>query len=92
MEVAEVEALEQKKVHRSLLRNPQVNSTFSSCALVCHFSTSHRSVRHPTYVSYVATDIVFFEYSQVYESLNSLFCTLAPFMLCVHYRKVNKHA
>ena len=92
MEVAEVDAPEQKKVRRSLLGNPQVNSFFSSWALVCHFATSLRLVLHQTYVSYVATDIIFFEYSQLYESLNSLSCTLAPFMLCVHYRKVNKHA
>ena len=42
MEVAEVDAPEQKKVRRSLLRNPQVNSSFSPCALVCHFATSLR--------------------------------------------------
>ena len=42
MEVAEVDALERKKVRRSLLRNPQVNSSFSSCALVRHFATSLR--------------------------------------------------
>ena len=34
MEVAEVDAPEQRKVSRSLLSNPQVNSSFSSCALV----------------------------------------------------------
>ena len=42
VEVAEVDAPEQKKVHLSLLCNSQVNSSFSSCALVCHFGTSLR--------------------------------------------------
>ena len=42
MEVAEVDTPEQKKARRSLLRKPQVNSSFSSCALVCHFATSLR--------------------------------------------------
>ena len=42
MEVAEVDAPEQKKVRRSLLRSPQVNSSLSSCALVGHFATSLR--------------------------------------------------
>ena len=40
MEVAEVDAPERKKVRRSLLRNPQVNSFFSSFAFVRHFATS----------------------------------------------------
>ena len=42
VEVAEVDAPEQKKVRRLLLRNPQVTSPFSSCALVCHFVMSLR--------------------------------------------------
>ena len=42
MEVAEVDAPEQKKVRRSLLHNPQVNSSFSCFALVSHFATSLR--------------------------------------------------
>ena len=42
MEVAEVDAPEQKKVLHSLLRNLQVNSSFSCFALVCHFATSLR--------------------------------------------------
>ena len=40
MEVAEVDARERKKAPGSLLRNPQVNSSFSSCALVGRFATS----------------------------------------------------
>ena len=42
MEVAEVDAPEQKKVCCSMLRHPQVNSSFSSCALVRQFVTSLR--------------------------------------------------
>ena len=38
----EVDAGEQKTVCRSLLRNPEVNSSVSCCALVCHFATSLR--------------------------------------------------
>ena len=41
MEVAEVDAPEQKKVRRSLLCYPPANNSFfPSCALVCHFATS----------------------------------------------------
>ena len=91
VEVAEVGAPRRKKVHRLLLRNPQVNSSFSSCPLVPHFAPSLRQVPQVPSVPYVATDNIFFEYSQVYESLNSVTCQLAPFTLRVHYRKVDKH-
>ena len=40
MEVAEVDASEQKKVRHWLLRYLQVDSSFSPCALVCHFARS----------------------------------------------------
>ena len=55
MEVAEVNAPEQKKLRPSLLRNPQVNSSLSSCASVRHFATSLRRIPHQTHVSYLQT-------------------------------------
>ena len=47
MEVAEVDAPERKEVRRLLLCNPQMNSSSSSTALVCHLATSPQSNSSP---------------------------------------------